>query len=375
MTKPPHLSWVLAKSSGLSESEALSVLRVRQDTDRMRVPALYSLRHLAASADVGYGLLRSVVARQGRPYREIHVPKRAGGIRVLHAPVEDLMRAQRWVLHEVLDHLPRNESSYAYFPGVTPVECAARHVGGRWMIKADIHNYFPSLGERGVFEVFASLGYPRLLAFELARICTWPTARSVMSTRKLGGEPYSVRTPAGALPQGAPTSGALANAMTYSLDDALNAFATREGFVYTRYSDDIALSAASTFDRGRASDLVTQVRKIVTSSGLQLHEKKLKLISPGSRKIVLGLLVLEDRVRITPERRRRIDLYLHGVEKYGVLSFAERRGFESVLTFINHVDGWLAYTSHVEPEWTAQRMMTWTAALREHGVDRAALGL
>ena len=40
------------------------------------------------------------------------------------------------------------------------------------MVKLDIHDFFGRVGERPVFQVFAGLGYPRLLSLELCRLCT-----------------------------------------------------------------------------------------------------------------------------------------------------------------------------------------------------------
>ncbi|WP_106213704.1 reverse transcriptase family protein [Glaciihabitans tibetensis] len=347
---------------------------------RTGAPVILSLKHLALSASVDYGFLLGVIRRSAPAYRAIRIPKNTGGFRDLLSPSESLMAVQRWILHEVLTHQPRHRNNFAYFPGVTARECAARHAGAKWMIKTDLHNYFPSITEKKVFEVFEGLGYSRLVAFELARLCTWtisqtPTAVTTVQQRARSstGLPYPVMLE-GVLPQGAPTSGALANASTFSLDEKLSDLAIKSNLVYTRYSDDMTFSSASPLDRDVARLVIRHIRTIVGKSGLELHDKKTKLIPHGARKIVLGMLITEDGVSVLPEQRRMIDLHIHAVGKFGPVAYATQRRFESVLSFVNHVEGWLAYLSHIDRDWTAQRRLAWNAALDRHHVSVMSLG-
>jgi RNA-directed DNA polymerase len=187
------------------------------------------------------------------------------------------------------------------------------------------------------------------------------------------GLPYPVLEE-GVLPQGAPTSGALANAATRRLDNALSTLAIEQRMIFTRYSDDMTFSGPGHFERSKASETIREIRKIVTASGLQLHERKTKVIPPGARKVVLGMLISETGVSILPEQRRMMDLYIHAVAKYGPIEYSAKRGFESVLSFINHVEGWLAYLSHIDGEWTRERGRAWEAALADHQVFLRALG-
>jgi RNA-directed DNA polymerase len=282
------------------------------------------------------------------------------------------MTVQRWILHEILAFHPRHPNNFAYSAGVTTLECVERHAGATWMIKTDLHNYFPSVSESDVFRVFRKLGYSRLVAFELARICTWTRPSGTNAAREpettdTGILPYP-RSAAAALPQGAPTSGALANAATWRLDVSLSEFAARNNLVYTRYSDDMAFSSAKPFDRGTAAAQIGEITRIVTSLGFDLHERKTKIIPPGARKMLLGMLITDEGVAILPEHRRRIELYIHCVSRYGPVSFAEARNFDSAISLINHVEGWLAYLAHIDIEWTRSRSIEWSAALASHQV-------
>ena len=247
-------------------------------------------------------------------------------------------------------------------------DAAQRHLGARWMIKADIHNYFPSIDERSVFKFFMRAGYAPLLAFELARLCTWPPTGAIaaepVSEPKM---PYTSRG-SGVLPQGAPTSGALSNLVTRPLDDAIANWALSEELVYSRYSDDVILSTTKPFDRKLAAKHARDLSGLMRASGFEIHDKKTRVISPGARKVVLGMLLGENSLRILPEQRRMMDLYIHAVRRYSVTNYAKRRKFDSPISFINHVNGHLAHMKQIEPEWAASRTAAWVEVLEDSGI-------
>lgn len=381
MTSQPHLNWANAYRDGASP-ELANAIMTRSEVLRLTgAPTLFSLKHLSLTTEVDYGFLLGVIRRTAPAYRAIRIPKNSGGFRDLLSPSQSLMTVQRWILHEILNHIPRHPNNFAYFRRVTAKECAERHAGASWMIKTDLHNYFPSISEKRVYEVFLGLGYSNLFSFELARLCTWSRTQSpeqvTLQGRSSAGLKWAVPYPLlaqGVLPQGAPTSGALANASTARLDAALSNLANKHHLVYTRYSDDMTFSSAGEFDRRVAAGIIREIRKVVTASGLELHARKTNLISPGARKVVLGMLVTASGVSILPEQRRMIDIYIHAVEKYGPVDYSARRGFDSVLSFVNHVEGWLAYLSHIDPPWTKARGRAWNSALEGHLVLLRALG-
>lgn len=234
------------------------------------------------------------------------------------------------------------------------------------MLKFDLHDFFGQISERQVFQVFLSRGYAPLVALELARICT--RARPATHAGPNGSRYTAIPTYGidglGWLPQGAPTSGALANGVATPLDGALSNLAAQSGFVYTRYSDDLVFSSSAAFDRPQGSTLIGEVRDTVIGHGLQLHRSKTRVIPPGTRQIVLGLLVDRKGVRLMPEFRRRVEVHVRGVALFGLVAHARHRGFRSVFSFVSHVDGCLAFAVSVEPVWAGKVAKAWRSALR-----------
>jgi len=248
------------------------------------------------------------------------------------------------------------------------------HVGARWLIKLDLHGFFDSVRERSVFPIFVELGYPRLVALELTRLCTRVKAPHPVQRRldrQQVAPPYWV-TFEGQLPQGAPTSGMLANAIMRRADEALSDLAQAQGLVYTRYSDDIVLSAGPGYSRRRAASAVTRASAILRANGFSVHRAKTRIVPPGSRQVILGLLVDHDQVRLLPTYKRRIEVHIRGVARFGLVEHAQHRGFESVLSMINHIDGCIAFAQSVEPAFADTVRDRWAATLASIGYLRTA---
>lgn len=327
-----------------------------------------TLRHLARETGAEWGYLRSIVERRLSDYSSIRRRKQDGTFREISAPNPELMHVQRWILSRVLTGLRIHEAAFAYRRGLSIKDCAEVHLGARWLLKMDLHDFFGSIYESRIYTVLRGLGYPALMAFEMTRICTrvmappewkpWLSGRGVEAY----GAPYQ-----GVLPQGGPTSGALANAVAFDLDTVLTSIANQSGMVYTRYSDDLTFSSPQALSRSGGSKLVGQIELAISRAGFNAHRGKTRIVTPGARQIVLGLMLTPEAVRLVPEFRHALDNHIRCVERYGPVAHAKERRFDATLSMINHVDGCLAFAIDIEPGWTAERKFRWESALAKHG--------
>lgn len=362
---PPHLYRDAARQLGRDSATAERALQIQgRISDQGAYPVL-TLKHLAELTGSSWKYLREIVARERDPYLDIDRPKRGGRTRPISSPEPVLMEVQRWILHHVLYAHRTHPASFAYQPGKSILGCASSHLGARWLVKLDIHGFFHAIPERRIYPIFRSLGYTRLLSFELTRLCT----RESWQGEEISGYrnvPY--RAPReGRLPQGAPTSGALANIVMLALDTKLEAVARNDGLVYTRYSDDLTFSGGRAFSRDRAAQLMRHCSGLIESGGFAPHRSKMRVVPPGARHVVLGLLLTENRVRLLPEFKRRLEVHIRGVRKFGITGHAEHRHFGSALSMINHVDGCIAFAQSVEPAFAEIAEKRWDAALEKHG--------
>ena len=317
---------------------------------------ILSLRHLAAVAGVSYGLLRRVITRRlNSAYNEFVIVGRSGKRREISTPTRDLMTAQRFIAQHILADLKTGPNSFAYSKGSSIVTCAQVHCSSRWLVKFDVRDFFASIDERRVFRLFLNMGYRPLVAFELARLCTWPTRSSraneivrVQSPRAAGAD-YS-HPHLGSLPMGAATSPMLSNLYMASFDHAVSLHCAAHSLNYSRYADDIFVSTSSTsFSRQHAQNLANFIRHELLA--LDLHENATKrvLAPPGARKVVLGLLVDGAKPRLLPEFKKRLRMHYHFLDRLGPLHHKARRSFPSVPILERHLRGLIAFAMQVEP--------------------------
>ena len=349
---------------GLSDSEARSALQVAQRLDAFGVAPLLTMGHLSRLSGVEYKALRRFVEYGGRgdTYRAFAIRKRSGGSRQIHVPSNELMVVQRWLNRFVLGPLDVrgrvHSSAYAYRPQKSVIDWAAQHCLCRWLVKFDVHNFFGSLREMEVYEVFASAGYPRLLSFELARLCTVDrpaTLESSVAGPRPNSQKYPVIEAYGAhsnvrvLPQGAPTSPGLSNLVCFDLDTSLGQWAESQGYVYTRYADDLAFSsAATTLTHSDVIEMRRVVQRELRKMGLLENRSKFRVSGPGSRRIVGGLLVDGQRPRLSKRTRARLERHLHFIETRGPAAHAVARGFRSIGGMHSHLMGLLQYIRVVD---------------------------
>ncbi|MEP9358766.1 reverse transcriptase family protein [Sphingomonas sp. KR3-1] len=352
----PHQYRANALAAGLSSQTIQHVLAQAERVERNGVPAILTLRHLAHITGADYKYLRAIVSRSEDGYTPFTIRKKTGGSRLIASPEPQLLSVQRWIARQVLANRPVHICSMAYARGASPLKCASRHIGARWLFKFDIHDFFESISEDRVYSIFRSCGYQPLIAFELARICTrvhsaYASIPPRWQSRRVHG-PTEITAYSddrlGHLPQGAPTSPMLSNLVSEPMDDLLASLARSQGLVYTRYSDDVVFSTSDDITRREIRDLLNDITRIFASFGHRLHRKKITIAPPGARKLVLGLLVDGSQVRLSREYRARLEGHVRGIETFGLAEHAASRHFASIWGMVRHIGGLIAHAKAVD---------------------------
>ena len=153
----------------------------------------------------------------------------------------------------------------------------------------------------------------------------------------------------GALPQGAPTSPMLSNLVMRKFDEALEEYANTRGLCVTRYADDIVFSTADqAFTRADAAQVTVDVAATLRRFGLLVNAVKTKIVPPGARKVVLGLVVDADRPTLSKEFKRSLETHLHAIEKFSPRSHCAARKFDSVYGMRRYLFGLVAYATQID---------------------------
>ncbi len=271
---------------------------------------------------LGYKLTRPRL----RHYHYQARTKRSGSIRLIEAPKQHLKKLQRRILSGILAKIPPHSAAHGFVKGRSIKTFVAPHVGQRVVLRMDLQDFFPSISGTRIQALFRTMGYPESVADLLGGICTNATphdawkgaaldipAAQLREARSLYARPH--------LPQGAPTSPALANLCAYRVDCRLAGLAKSVGAVYTRYADDLAFSGGEAFARC-VQRFATHVAAILDEEGFRVHHRKTRIMRQGVRQHLAGLVanrrmnvmradfdrlkaILTNCVRLGPESQNR----------------------------------------------------------------------
>jgi hypothetical protein len=138
------------------------------------------------------------------------------------------------------------------------------HLSSSVIVTLDIRNFFRQISPFQVYQVWNELlGCAPQVAAVLTRLTTFENH----------------------LPQGGPTSSALANLVLFSLDQPIRNYCQANSILYTTWIDDLAFSGADS--RSVINIAVLALR----AGGFSLPHKKLRIMRAGERMLLTGVLV------------------------------------------------------------------------------------
>ena len=314
--------------------------------------ALARLLDLDAGELAWFADVRSSERAASEPLRHYRLQarvKRGGGVRLLEVPKPRLREIQRRLLRHVIAPIPLHDAAHGCVPGRGVATSLAPHAGNGVVLRFDLADFFGSIAAARVWGVLRSAGYPEAVAHCLTGLVTTATSRSAWA----GVAPPTEPTAAAAhrqlgrllahphLPQGAPTSPALANLVAYSLDVRLAGLARSLGCAYTRYVDDLVFSASDL----PANLLRRRVPQIVAEEGFRIAAAKTVLLSRSGRQQLLGAVV-NDRTSVPRPEYDRLRAVLHNCLAHGAES--QNRGL-SPDAFRAQLAGRVAWVNGLDP--------------------------
>ncbi|MES9825153.1 MAG: retron St85 family RNA-directed DNA polymerase [Candidatus Thiodiazotropha endolucinida] len=298
------------------------------------LPIIYNFEHLSLLLGRNKTYLASAVNSTNNHYREFTIPKRSGGQRTISAPYPALLLCQKWINSHILMHLDISSHAHGFVKGRSIITNAKSHIGSRIILKMDLEDFFPSITFPRVMKVFLECGYTPKVSYYLSRLCTLD----------------------GALPQGAPTSPTLSNIIAKYMDIRLSQYAKSANLVYTRYADDLVFSGPDL-----RANFIQNVIKIISESGFIVNDSKTQLIKEGRRKIVTGIHLCDQGLKLPRKARREITKELHFIFKYGYYSHITNRRIRDPFYSLR-LQGRLAFWRQIEPD--NQFLITATTKLK-----------
>ena len=369
--RPPHdrprelatliASRPAAAKAGHTRPLVQPVAATHMVTNRWRLPVLDGLGDVADFFGVTASELdwfadprrqaRTTAAVPLQHYRVSHRVAASGAIRVLEAPKQRLKGIQRLLLDEIAALIPPHDAARGFRSGGSVRAYAAPHAGRPVVLRLDLEAFFASVTVSRVYGIWRSAGYPEPVAHYLSGLATsvlpfssWRAIPRPSDVELLDAHwRLGRRLAAPHLPQGAPTSPALANLAAFRLDVRLTALARSWGGRYTRYADDLAFSGDAGWGTG-TSRLLDVIEEIVRDEGFRINPRKTAVMPRAGRQYLAGLVVNE-RPRVARHEVDRLRAILHNCRRYGPSS----QNRDQVPAYEEHLRGRIAWLTQHDP--------------------------
>lgn len=341
--------------------------QVECDDDKLSskgLPIIKTDRDLAEFLGIEYKQLRFLVYHRDvvsiDHYYRYTVPKRKGGFRNIAAPKSVLKTAQKKILEKILCKLSVSSHAHGFLKGKSVVSGAQAHVKEpELVINMDLEDFFPTVTFERVRGMFKAFGYSGYIASMLAMICTYCERMEI----EVRGKIKYVKTSHRILPQGSPASPMITNILCARLDKRLSGLASKAGFVYTRYADDMSFSLKgnniplnssftmqsslevgrddiTSLNRGKFCGLVS---KIVSGEGFKINETKTRFLGKNNRQCITGIVINNEQIAVPRKWVRKLRAAIYNANK-----LKKTKNLPSEV--INEISGMAAWLKSVNAE-------------------------
>jgi RNA-directed DNA polymerase len=297
------------------------------------------------------GRERDVSDEPLRHYTYGSLPRADGPPRLIERPKHCLKALQRRLLHELLDWIPAHDATHGFTRGRSVLTHASAHSGKHVVLRVDLEDFFASVSAGRVYGILRAAGYPEAVAHMLTGLMTnvvpgavWHAVARPSDAPGIGKHHRLGRQLARPhLPQGAPTSPALANLAAFRLDRRLSGLAGALDLEYTRYADDLVFSGSLRL-ASIARGLRSTIAMIATDEGFRVNQSKSTLATRAGCQRVCGVIVNE-HPNIAREEYDTLKAIIHNSVRHGPAS-QNRAGLEN---FRGHLLGRIAWIETLNP--------------------------
>lgn len=325
------------------------------------LPEFNSLTELAESMQTDLATLRYLLFQRkvskNCHYHTFEIPKKSGGKRKISAPKKKLKTLQSWVLENILNRIAIGEQAHGFVKQRSIVTNAQVHTGKNTVINVDLKDFFPTISYERVKGLFRKLGYSEQLSTIFALTCTQAETEVVT----MDGMTYYVQKGKRFLPQGSPASPAISNLIAYKLDKKVQGLASKLGFTYTRYADDLSFSSDQENEEN-ISRLLYFLRKIVEAEGFTVHPDKTHVMRKSRQQKVTGIVVNE-KLNVDRGQIRRFRALLHNIETNGW----KGQKWGNAQHPVHAIEGYIQFIKMVNPVKAKQFEDKLQAIISKHG--------
>jgi len=255
-------------------------------------------------------------------YKLYQIPKRRGGTRLIEHPSRELKAVQRWINRYLFQRFPIHESATAYKKGACIRKNALAHVDTSFTLRIDFEDFFPSFGSGDISR------------FLEARNIEMDVGLSDADMRFV----CAIATRNGKMTVGSPSSPVITNVMMYEFDTIISSVASNRGLVYTRYADDLFVSAKNPNSFTGIEADISAIASNYKHVPLIINSSKTAYLSRRYRRTVTGLVITPDRqVSIGRNRKREIKSLIYRYCK-GEVADEDAHRLQGLVAFAKDVE-------------------------------------
>lgn len=212
-------------------------------------------------------------------YRVFYLKKPNGAEREIQVPILalDILQTR---LASLLVRITMPDYVHSGIKGRSNITNARIHVGVHPVLTMDLRNFYPSVTKRSIYHFFFStMKASTDVAGILAELCTYQAH----------------------LPTGSRISMPLSFWANHQMFERLYLFCKQKNVTMSLYVDDLTFSGVCVNELFKR-----QIEKIIEASGLQIHMDKSRLYKKNQPKLITGVIVDENGIRVKNKHHKAI---------------------------------------------------------------------
>ena len=263
-------------------------------------------------------------------YKEFKIPKKTHGFRTINAP-DDILKPKMAKVAKILSdelQILAHDSAWAYVKGRDVITAMKEHQknNSRWFLKLDLKDFFGSCSVDFIIQqlekIYPFAVYPSIMPRVIANFATLN----------------------GGLPQGTPLSPMLTNLIMVEIDYKINrliydltqeAGLFKQHYVYTRYADDIIISAKNNF---KYDIIIEAIDNLLEDTPLTINREKVRYGSSSGRNWNLGIMYNKDNeLTIGYREKQKLKVTIYNYIHDGLWPLEDLRWLLGKLNWLHNV--------------------------------------
>lgn len=198
--------------------------------------------------------------------------------RILNPSINDLKIVQSKIQKNIISKIELPEYAFGAVKGKDNVKNALKHRGKKYNFTTDLSNYFPSIFNKQVYEMFIYYNFSPTVASVLTKLTTYK----------------------GKLPQGAPTSPTISNLVFVKTGLKLQSIAEKNNLTFTSFIDDLTFSSKEDF-----KEIIPEIIETIQNDSFIISHQK--TFYKTFRPTVTGVIVTNNYLFLTEKFKQKLN--------------------------------------------------------------------